>query len=854
MQQRIGLKGAIFQKELLWTFTTGSDRTMSQRWIVNICPFLHFSNSRTHTYEHNVSIASWNVKSVLDYLDVHPDHKFCFDQVTLLEGFKRLFPNYWDALHQRILEGRIEIVGGTYVMPDLIIPDGESIARQFLFGKKFIHGELGINVRVGWAVDSAGHCAQLPQILRLCGLDSYYFWRGMPYDGPTEFVWKGPDGSRVNAIYLSNGFDSAAWLSENTREAFFRLLRIVEETGEKASSNNVFLPVGGELVPPLPHLNDIVTQWNTTFSDMRITIVTPGEFADKLKSVQADLPMISGSLDSGRFTGIRSGGLAARPKLKLMNRRLETLLYLSELYLSLANNVTKSLDLENIWKILLFNQDHNIIRGTLADEPYKLAKRRFEQAIEQAEQLFEEAVSEVSAGIQHNTDSYSFVVHNPTPWARSDVVRSAIDTARIQTEFFEIRDPADNSVPYQIVSEVDENPIEIILHSKDIPSLGHRVYSVIGVDKRPEFDSSLKTGKTWIESNHFILEFDDFNGSISRLYDKKNQTELLRETANHLLFENDVGDLYRHSTPEFVGESPGLSTLRFPAKIDLVESGPVRSVFEVISEFEGSTKKDRIIVYDDIHRIDFEMDLDFKARNKRVRLNFPLTIFTDRVRAGSQFGSETKINVPGHPVDWNDKTRGLFSALDWVDCCGPEIGLCFSAPGLHEFEFRDGILKVTLLRSVDYLSRGYDDDVTEALTARERGSNNFRYTLYPHEGDWIKGSSWQVSTEHRLPLIAYPLDGASGALKIEQSNLKVEGIDLMLSCFKPKKENEFIVRLYEPKGMAGTSKITFHREIDRVEMLDILEREIGEIGHSEHSVEISIDAYSILTLCVRFKT
>ena len=75
----------------------------------------------------------------------------------------------------------------------------------------------------------------------------------------------------------------------------------------------------------------------------------------------------------------------------------------------------------------------------------------------------------------------------------------------------------------------------------------------------------------------------------------------------------------------------------------------------------------------------------------------------------------------------------------------------------------------------------------------------------------------------------------------------------MLSCFKPKKENEFIVRLYEPKGMAGTSKITFHREIDRIEMLDILEREIGEIGHSEHSVEISIDAYSILTLCVRFK-
>jgi len=826
---------------------------MSERWIVNICPFLHFDNSRTQTYEHNISIASWNVKSVLDYLDIHPDHKFSFSQVSLLEGFKRLFPNYWDALHQRILEGRIEIVGGTYVMPDLIIPDGESIARQFLFGNNFIHGELGVNVRVGWAVDSAGHCVQLPQILRLCGLDSYYFWRGMPYDGPTEFVWKGPDGSRVNAIFLSNGFDSAAWLSESTREAFFRLLRIVEETGEKASSNNIFLPVGGELVPPLPHLNDIVTQWNTTFSDMKITIVTPGEFADKLKGVQNDLPVISGSLDSGRFTGIRSGGLASRPTLKLMNRRLEGLLYLCELYLSLARNATKSPELDNIWKILLFNQDHNIIRGTLTDEPYKLAIRRYEQAIEQVQQILEEAVSEVSSGIDHDTTIYSFVAYNPTPWIRSDLVKIIIDTSRIQNDFFEIHDSEGASVTYQLVSEVNENSIEVVFISDNLPSLGYRVYSVTGVDKKPEFESSLKAGKTWIESSHFIVELDGFNGSLSRVYDKKNRTELLRESANYLMLENDVGDLYRHSPPEFAGELPGISTLRFSAEINLVESGPVRSVFEIACEFEGSTKKDRIVIYDNLHRIDFELDLDFKARDKRVRLNFPLTIFTDRIRAGSQFGSETKINVPGQPNNWNDRIGGIFSALDWIDCCGPEIGLCLSAPGLHEFEFRDGILKTTLLRSVDYLSRGLDDDVTEARTARETGTHEFRYTLYPHKGDWIKGSSWRVSTEHRLPLIAYPLDGISGSSEQELSILKIEGVDLMLSCFKPKRENEFIIRLYEPKGIGGAAKLTFYREIERIEMLDMLEREIGELGHSEHSVEIPVDAHSILTLCVKFK-
>jgi len=374
---------------------------MGQRWIVNLCPFLHFDNSRVQTYEHNISIVSWNVKSILDYLELNPSHKFCLDQVTLLEGFKRLFPNYWDSLHQRVLEGRIEIVGGTYVMPDFIIPDGESIVRQFLFGNRFIREELGVDVRTGWAIDSSGHCSQMPQILRLCGIDSYVFWRGMPYDSPTEFVWKGLDGSRVNAIWLSNGYDSSAWLSENLREAYSNLLKVADITGEKASSNNVLVPVGGELVPPLPHLADIVSQWNATFPDMRMSIVIPREFAEKMKSVQASLPMISGELSSGRFTSSRSGGMSARVKLKQMNRQLETMLYLAELYLSHAGDIENTRALESIWLILLFNQDHNIIRGTIADEPYRLAERRYKQALDQVQEILEEAISGFASKISN---------------------------------------------------------------------------------------------------------------------------------------------------------------------------------------------------------------------------------------------------------------------------------------------------------------------------------------------------------------------------------------------------------------------------------------------------------------------
>ena len=117
---------------------------MGERWTITFCPFLHFDNARTHSYEHNISIVSRNVKSVLDFLEVDTTHKFCLDQITLLEGFRRLFPNYWDTLAQRVLESRLEIVGGTYVMPDFILPDGESIIRQFELGNTFLRAELGI--------------------------------------------------------------------------------------------------------------------------------------------------------------------------------------------------------------------------------------------------------------------------------------------------------------------------------------------------------------------------------------------------------------------------------------------------------------------------------------------------------------------------------------------------------------------------------------------------------------------------------------------------------------------------------------------------------------------------------------
>ncbi|TFG09379.1 hypothetical protein EU538_05200 [Candidatus Thorarchaeota archaeon] len=823
---------------------------MEQRWIVNLCPFLHFDNARTETYEHNISIASWNVKSVLDYLEVSEFHTFGLDQASLLEGFERLFPNYLDQLKQTVLEGRVELLGGTYVMPDLVIPDGESLARQFLHGTRYFRENFGVDVRTGWGIDSVGHCSQLPQILRQCGIGSYFFCRGMPYKAPSEFVWKGPDGSHVNAVWLPRGYSCASWLSENTREAFTKILDIVESIGSTAASKNLFIPVGGELIPPLPHLNDIVNQWNKTFPDMRMVIVTPQEFTEKLKSFQAELPVITGPLLSGRFSSIYGGSLSSRVKLKLKNRELEGLVYLAEVFLSLAEDTKPHPELENVWRILLFNQDHNILRGTIADEPYLFAKRRYEQAIEKAQVLLEEAVDQVASRIDRLDDGQSYAVFNPLSWSRTDIVRVPLPPDVIEGSQVIVEDSSGLSIPCQVSgSEDTETGVsDVLFLAEDIPSLGYRVFTVKSSETKIAHESSLRTGKDWIESRHMIVEFDGFNGTLTRVYDKRNQFELLSSNANCLTLEADVGDLYRYSSSDLAGEESVITSLRSSAKIHMVESGPLRAVAEVRTKIHGCPVKQRINVYEGISRIDLETDIDFKGQDRRVALRFPLSVFSNEVIVGAQFAAERR------QMDTTSSSGSEpFAALDWVDCSGPDNGVMVSAPGVHEFQFRDGVLSFTLFRSVDHLSRGLDDKNLESSTARENGHHSFRYCISSHKGDWKENDVWRVSTEHRLPLIAYPLDESPSDEPLEESLLSISGTDLALTCFKPtEQESQYVIRFYEPKGESGKSELKFDRAISSVTLVDFCEKDIGHLTHSRNSVEIPVDAHSIITLRITF--
>ena len=123
-----------------------------------------------------------------DYLEVRPDAEA---RLATLVGRRAAADRAVDGPH-----GRVHGVGRDHRAR----PAARARARR---------ATLGGAMDVGYLPDMFGHVAQMPQILRLAGLEHAVVWRGVPAAiDRTAFWWEAPDGSRVRAEYLYGSYSN----------------------------------------------------------------------------------------------------------------------------------------------------------------------------------------------------------------------------------------------------------------------------------------------------------------------------------------------------------------------------------------------------------------------------------------------------------------------------------------------------------------------------------------------------------------------------------------------------------------------------------------------------------------------
>ena len=139
--------------------------------------------------------------TVLKLMDEYPDYKFMSSQPQLYVFLKERYPEVYAKLKQRVKEGRWIPEGGMWLEADCNLTSGESLVRQFLYGKKFFKDEFGIDSKILWLPDVFGYSGALPQIMKECGIDYFMTtklaWNQIDKFPHDTFMWKGIDGTGI---------------------------------------------------------------------------------------------------------------------------------------------------------------------------------------------------------------------------------------------------------------------------------------------------------------------------------------------------------------------------------------------------------------------------------------------------------------------------------------------------------------------------------------------------------------------------------------------------------------------------------------------------------------------------------
>ena len=186
-------------------------------------------------------------QSALDRLAENDDFVFTAACASYYEWIEENEPDMFRKIRERVREGRWHIVGGMWVQPDCNMPSGESFARHLLYSQRYFMEKFGVCVKTGYNVDSFGHSAMLPALLRRAGIENYVFLRPGTHENPDIpyplFRWTAPDGSCVNAFRLADesggygsGYDCLAGKMDQAcgftgfLMRFYRILHLILST------------------------------------------------------------------------------------------------------------------------------------------------------------------------------------------------------------------------------------------------------------------------------------------------------------------------------------------------------------------------------------------------------------------------------------------------------------------------------------------------------------------------------------------------------------------------------------------------------------------------------------------------
>lgn len=731
--------------------------------------------------------------SQLAYMQEYPEYKFACSQAYQYSIIKENNPELYARITKAVKAGQFIPVGGTWIEPDCNIPSGESLIRQFVHGQRFFEKEFGIRCKEFWNPDVFGYNGQLPQIMKLAGIERFLTqklsWNRFTQPLYHTFDWEGIDGSKVLAHFppanTYNAMASIAQLRESVRNY---------KDHDRSTQSLMLFGYGDGGGGPTKHMLETLRRVKDLQGVPRTEIRTSDDFFTRLEKDVVDRPVVVGEL----YFELHRGTYTSQAAVKRGNRKSELLLHDIEflyawLNQSVKEDVYPSDELDSLWKIVLLNQFHDILPGSSITQVYTDAARHYEIVQTAGDELRETALEAFTKLFAEKGSKSSFTPVNTTGFDRHEVVQ--------------------------------------------LPTGGYAMAAAVGYGigefVEPEDEvSAVEDAKGIVLENASLRATFTKGGALRSLIEKSTGRESMADDGNCFQLYDDRPtawdawdvDPYHLETGRNCGPSRS-------AKI--VTSDPLRK--EIAFEYPvgvGSTIRQIVRLDAASPRLEFHCTVDWRENHKMLKVAFPVNVRAMNATYEMQFGC---VERPTHFNTLADLAKYEVPGHNWADLSEHGFGIALLSESKYGWSTHNNVMRLSLLRSPS------SPDPTA-----DRCVHQFAYAIMPHRGDWRQAGVVAEGRRFNSPLLlAAGLLPPSEMVSCDNPNLVIDTVK------KADESDALVLRLYECHGSRGVANLVVNLPFKSVQMANILEEPLGAIKVKDDRIPVPFAPFQVITLVLQ---
>lgn len=735
----------------------------------------HIDVSWLWRLKHTREKAQRSFATVLRLMEEYPEYCFLQTQPQLYKFLKTDCPVLYEGIRQRVAEGRWEADGGMWLEADCNVTSGESLVRQFLHGIRFIEEEFGQKCSFLWLPDVFGYSWALPQIMKLCGLETFMTtkisWNQYNTVPNDLFWWRGIDGTRMLTYFVDvpapgmsftgRGSTYNGEITPETIIGTWKKFRNKEISKEVLISYGYGDGGGGtnrEMVENIRAINRIPG----------MPCIKPAkaqEFFEKIhenvENTDRYVPVWDGEL----YLEYHRGTYTSQAHNKRYNRKMEFALgqleWLSVLS-EMAGGISRPDRIYDCWETVLRNQFHDIIPGSSIREVYEDTDQEYESLCHEIEELQSEVCGTI---LEEKKDHWSLLRFADAMACEQIFVPESRDGV--------FTDEAGNELPAQRTP--DGWLVEKLLSPLSVSALHFEEKET----PKPESPFDLSLEERCLDTPYYRIEWDE-SGAFTSLWDKENGRQVLKGRGNVLrIFEDkpmnfDAWDIDIYYMQKYE-DIPACG-------IVCAEDGPLRMKLGFTYSYRASRIEQEVTVYAHDRRIDFVTKADWHEDHRLLKVLFETDIRSTKAAYDIQFGYVER------PTHWNtswDWARFEVCGHKWADLSESNYGVSLLNDCKYGYGIRENVMSLSLLTSAKYPD-------TEA----DMGEHIFTYSLLPHAGS-LGRETFEQGILLNQPALCVP-----GAPKEEpRCILKKDNDAVKIDAIKQAEDGDgYVVHLHECTG------------------------------------------------------